>query len=72
MPAHSAQPLPTDARTTIRYDRARVPHNSATAAVHTLPGPVGGEPAHDGIGERHVEIRSPPLALPTSQGADDG
>jgi hypothetical protein len=29
--------------------------DSATAAVHALPGPVGGEPAHDGTGEWPVE-----------------
>src|SRR5215213_5621897 len=33
-------------------------NDSATAAVHTLPGPVGGEPARDGIGEWYVEARS--------------
>jgi hypothetical protein len=31
-----------------------VRHDSATAGVHALPGPVGGQPPCDGIGEWSV------------------
>jgi hypothetical protein len=42
-----------EGRATCGYLACR--HDSATAAVHTLPGPVGGEPACDRIGQWYVE-----------------
>src|SRR5438309_7685518 len=45
----------------VATDRSRsgmgMRHDSATAAVHTLLGPLDGEPACDGVGERYVEAR---------------
>jgi hypothetical protein len=41
-------------RPALDIDRLRsvVRHVSAAAAVHALPGPVGGEPACEGVSER--------------------